>query len=108
MIGLIKLTSVDNQAFFINPIQITMFTESTPEFCGALCGNPNSCVKGATTMLVGSLPLQLKDTPKDIISALIRLRDQQHQVAINLMKDRSKEDWQREDDDEENEDCYGS
>jgi hypothetical protein len=101
MVGLIKLTSVGNDPFFINPLHITFFTPSTPELCNSICGNADACVPGATTMLIGSLPLQMKDSPKEIISALIRLRDAQNNAAIKLLKDRTKEDWQSDTDMEE-------
>jgi hypothetical protein len=97
MIGLIKLTSVSNQPFYVNPMGIVLITPSTPAFCQAICGNPDACIKGSTTVLINHLPMQFKDTPKEIISALISLRDSQQDQAIKFLKKRNREDWQDDD-----------
>lgn len=103
-VGLIKLTSISNEPFFINPLQITLFTPSTPSFCHSLCGNADACVQGATTVIIGSLPVQFKESPKEIISALVRLRNAQQKQVLKAVKDDQKEAWEEGYDDTEDQD----
>jgi hypothetical protein len=96
--GLIKLSipSVPggkDQPCYINPMMLTFFTPSTESFVAGIGGNPEAVIPGATVILIGGLPLQVRESHKDIISAIVRLRDQAEDHILGFKKKLEKEDW---------------
>jgi hypothetical protein len=102
MNGPIRLSGVDGQKYFINPMMITLFTKSTQELCTILMGpgGKNSHVKGASIVIINSLPLQVMETEAEILEALQRYRRKSEDNMIRLRDRINREDWEGECDDD--------
>lgn len=101
MIPLIKLEGVNSQIFNITPTAITFFTKATPHLCKQLCGDASVCEDGASIIIVGGLPLQVKNSCGSITKALIDLRKAQEKEIIAFRKKLDKEDWEPQEGDDD-------
>lgn len=101
MISVIKLEGVNNQIFNVAPSAITMFTKATPHLCRQLCGDASVCEDDASIVLVGGLPLQVKNSCDSIFKALADLKKAQEKEVINFRKKLDKEEWETLEEDED-------
>ena len=93
MNGPIRFTGVDGEHYYINPSVITLFTKSTPDMCKLLAGSRDMCVRGASIVIVNSLPLQVEESETDILQALKRYRQKTEDDMIRLRDKIQREDW---------------
>jgi len=94
MIGLIKLTAPNGAPFYVNPQYIQFMTGSSNAFadasnCDAKYLSPNS-----TYIVTGGMRMQFKESPKEIMEQLVKLRKQHESNALRLFKEKDKEPWQ--------------
>lgn len=103
MIGLIKLIGVDDNSYYINPMGISLFANSSPDLCRALGADPRAHIPGCSVIVVNGLPLQVRDNPQEIVSSLTRLKRKQEDSLLELKKRVDRDEWQDDEDFEEEE-----
>lgn len=100
MIGLLRLTPVKGKPINFNPTHITLFGETTPFLVKSI--NVDADVyEGTTTIVVGSMFYQVKESEDEIVKAITRLRKKQEFLLKEFRKEIDREDWQSDNETED-------